>query len=508
MENIQTENLESILSQINENKLSADDQIKIKEILGKYISKNVNEPNNTVLNDSPFEDGFEFPIIEEKVIPQLDENGQYQLFDDNPTQMELNLNINEEIVPTEEKLFVIPEIKEIMTENQSTDSYSDGRKEPIFNLDAMIDVNAKTATISPEILNIEKNRKFKNFETMASNTMGRFHNMFNFTNENGKIDWYNKAVKTVLVLKSVKDVALDNKVVNKLKTFINNKYAKSKLGMKTTEIADTITINLMSREERYNKDFKHTIALLGYDVKELITPNSTPMLTLQDVSDNVNKSLKENLNLELTDNGYSSKFLLTLSDENKVEFIQKMIWPKLTEMMGESVKLFEALNEIKKKNPLCVQISEMATKNNIDEDLFATMLVKNPEILKQKGIKGIDKLLEQKNEIENVYFKNEELAGKNFIVMQNLIKASSSMQKLIVSTNIPKEDKQRILIDMQKTTVKSDNKKKILFETIRDSVISSLQDVDFVKSLREVNESIVKIRMGQQQTKEQKNKPI
>ena len=50
---------------------------------------------------------------------------------------------------------------------------------------------------------------------------------------------------------------------------------------------------------------------------------------------------------------------------------------------------------------------------------------------------------------------------------------------------------------MQKTVVKSDKKKQVLFETVQNSVTVSLQDNDFVKSLREVNESILKIRNKQ-----------
>ena len=258
---------------------------------------------------------------------------------------------------------------------------------------------------------------------------------FHFKDQNGKIDWHNKSEKTILLLKNVKNSVLDNKIVNRVKSLINEKYSNSKLGIKTNKIADTITINLMSREESYNKDFKNTIELLGYEVKELINPNNTPMLTLQDVSNNINKKLKENLDLDLDEKGYSSKFLESLTDENKVRFIQKMVWPKLTEMIGESIKLFEALKEIKGKNVLCKEISAMAIKNNIEEELFATMLLKNPEALKRKGVEGIEKLLEKKEEIESIYFKNEELSGKNFIVIQNLIKASSSMQKLIANSN-------------------------------------------------------------------------
>ena len=59
---------------------------------------------------------------------------------------------------------------------------------------------------------------------------------------------------------------------------------------------------------------------------------------------------------------------------------------------------------------------------------------------------------------------------------------------------------------MQNTVVKSDNNKKVLFKTIQDSVTSSLQDTDFVKSLRDVNESILKIRKNQT-TNTESNRP-
>lgn len=531
---METENLESILSQIVENKLTEEDQMKIKEILGKYgIKKNVEVNNNDV------EQGFEsfneewqdpteldylhehettsVPVSEvsvpiEKPILEIDENGQYQLPFITTPQMQLDLISPEEVSPKiETTIPVIEDVTPVIDSNEPIlgkiatvvdtlpENKVNSRIEPIFTLDAIPEAVAQSTTLNTQdiLQSPPVKTKFKSFENMAQNTLGKVHNLFNFKDQNGKIDWHNKATKTVLLLKNIKNSALDNKLVNRVKSLVNEKYSKSKLGIKTNKIADTITINLMSREERYNKDFKNTIALLGYEVKELIAPNSTPMLTLQDVSNNVNKTLKEKLDLDLTDNGYSSKFLSTLSEENQVRFIQKMVWPKLTEMIGESIKLFEALKEIKSKNPLCKEISQMAMKNNIEEELFITMLLKNPEALKQKGVEGIEKLLEQKIEIENVYFKNEELSGKNFIVIQNLIKASSSMQTLVANSHLPKEQKQQVLLEMKNTVVKSDSKKKVLFETVQDSVTSSLKDNDFVKSLREVNESILKIRNTQ-----------
>ena len=73
-------------------------------------------------------------------------------------------------------------------------------------------------------------------------------NLFNNINEsnylvkkdsNGKIDWYGKAHKTTLVLKGVKNIALNNKVMNKLKAYVGQKYSNSKFGIKATQISDT-----------------------------------------------------------------------------------------------------------------------------------------------------------------------------------------------------------------------------------------------------------------------------
>lgn len=529
------QNLESVLSQMTENKLSEEDHLKIKEILGKY---NINKTttSESVLEHEHLEEGFEFPESEwedpsdldftnhdaneinvqesevvnpvenfqVKSVLKIDENGQYQLPLDESQQMELDLSLQtiepEPVIQKEIKQETTPEnIEPILPEINN-----DGRKEPVLSLEGIEGVEANAATLDTPILP-PKSQKFKNFENMAQNAMGKVHNLFNFRDENGKIDWYGAGKKTVLVLKNVKNAALDNIVVNRLKGMIVKKYSNSKFGIKTNQIADTITVNLMSREERYNREFKNTISLLGYDVKELITPKNEPMLTLQEVSDNLNKNLKENLGLELTNNGYSSDFIKGLNEDQKAQFIQTIVWPKLTEMMAESMKLFEALKDIKAKNPLCREIAQVAKKNDMEPDLFATLLSKSPEILKQKGIKGIDSLLERKEEIENVYFKNEELFGKNFVVLQNLVKASASIQKIVIDSNLSKDYKQKILTDMKTTVIKSDTKKKVLFDTVQESITSSLQDADFVKSLREVNDSILKIRKIQ--NKETTTKP-
>ena len=573
------ENLETILSEMTENKLTEEDQLKIKEILNKYqVNTNTSE---VVLEEHPVEDGFELPDPEwenpldldflsensnevsepnniennkeETVISnvendkeqnatpiiQIDENGQLQLPLEPNLQMELDLSSNQEKVSSdvenhkEQTITPVIQIDENgqlqlpleqdsqmelgLSSNQekiiqnNDDSKKDeptlnlpindinSRKEPVLSLDGLERVSAQSATIdSPLYTNTKTISKFKNFETLANNSLGKFSNLFNFRDENGKIDWYNKAQKTVIVLTNIKNAALDNKVVNTLKSMVVKKYKNSKFGIKTHQIADTITVNLMSREERYNREFKNTMTLLGYDVKELIKPTNEPMLTLQDVSDNINSSLKNKLGLELTTNGYESTLLKELNDEQKVQFIQNIVWPKLTEMMGESMKLFEALKDIKEKNPLYKEISQIAKKNDMEEELFATMLLKSPELLKEKNIKGLDKLLSKKEEVESLYFKNEELFGKNFVVMQNLVKASSSIQKTIAGLDISKDYKQAVLQDMKSTVIKSDNSKKVLFESVQDNITSSLQDNNFVKSLRNINETILKIRQSQQ----------
>lgn len=439
------ENLETILSEMAENKLTEEDQLKIKEILSKYKVSN----NQNVSLEEPIEEGFEVPndewedpldldfltqneegfevvsleksdVVnventnnEEKIQPlfQMDENGQLQLPLEQSGQMELDLSFNQPTLVTDTIESVVAANQQSATVNEANEGNNtpelpineiNGRKEPVLNLDELEGVSAQTATMQPPSIDT-KMFKFKNFESVANNSLGRFNNLFNFRDENGKIDWHNKAQKTVLVLSNIKNAALDNKVVNTLKSMVIKKYNNSKFGIRTNQIADTITINLMSREERYNREFKNTVALLGYDVKELITPTNEPMLTLQDVSDNVNNSLKNQLGLELTNSGYESTLLKELNDEQKVKFIQTIMWPKLTEMMGESIKLFEALKAIKEKNPLSKEIAQLAKKNDMEEDLLATMLLKSPDLLKQKGIKGLDKLLSKKEEIENLY---------------------------------------------------------------------------------------------------------
>lgn len=531
------ENLETILSEMTENQLTQEDQLKIKEILSKY---SVNNQNVSV--GEHVEEGFELPnndweepldldfdflsqnseqndvinetnnntIHEEKnVLPiiQMDEYGQLQLPLEQSIQMELDLSINQpEISAPQVQLEKVESVtaknEQVLGEDSSTPTDnltnlniadSNGRKEPVLNFDGLDSVVAQNIAIETPSMDATM-FKFKSFESLGNNSLGKLNNLFNFRDENGKIDWHNKAQKTVLVLGNIKNAALDNKVVNTLKSMVVKKYNNSKFGIRTNQIADTITVNLMSREERYNREFKNTVALLGYDVKELIKPTNEPMLTLQDVSDNVNNSLKKQLGLELTNHGYEATLLKELNDEQKVKFIQNIMWPKLTEMMGESIKLFEALKDIKQKNPLTKEIAQLAKKNDMEEDLLATMLLKSPDLLKQKGIKGLDKLLARKEDIENLYFKNEELYGKNFIVIQNLIKATNSIQKTIIGLDISKEYKEAILKDMKTTVVKSDNKKSVLLENIQDSVTSSLQDNQFVKSLREINDTIVKIR--------------
>lgn len=515
---METENLENILTQIAENKLTEEDQEQIKKILGKYVVD-----KNATTEEPIFEEGFELPdndwqepeafeldqvkpenitqkveVKVEKIIPEIDSEGQYQLPLESSAQLELDLTTESPKAPIELNQEPIIETQ-VENEIPVIELNLDGRKEPILTFEGL--PNAEENAIPFDALDNQvknkKETKFGKFENMAQNALGKMHNLLNFKDSNGKIDWYGKAFKTAIVLKGVKNVALNNKVMNQVKSYIGKKYNNSKFGIKATQISDTIVVNLMSREERYNKDFKGTMTLLGYNVTELIKPNSTPMLTLQDVSDNVNKVLKEKLNLSLVNGGYASSFISSLNEESKVEMIKTVVWPQLTQMIAESLKLFEALKEVKSKNPLFKEIAQMAKKNNMQEDLFVTMLLKTPDLLKEKGVMGLDKLLNKKTEIEEVYFKNEELSGKNFIVIQNLVKASSSIQKLVASANINQEQKQNILEQMQNTVVKSDKNKKVLFKTVQDSVSSSLQDTDFVKSLRDVNESILKIRKNQ-----------
>lgn len=494
-------NLESILSQMKNNELSEEEQNKIQELLSKYGIINNNQTESTLETEKYVEDGFEHP--------QNDWEEPSDLFFEENQFSEIVLNKELEKQPIESNV-IESSTPELNMMDKLIVNNTDSRKEPILNTEEM---NILESNPVSTINNITENnrvesltsKKFTHFEQIAKNSIEKYHNIFDFMYENRKVDWHGVGKKSVIVLKNIKNTTLDNVIVNRFKKMVANKYQNSKLGIKTKQIADTIRINLMSCEEKYNNDFKNTMKLIGYDVQELIVSTNSPMLTLQEVSDNINKNLKENLGLELTDKGYYSDFITNLSEDQKVEFVEKIIWPKLTQMINESMKLFEALKEIKSKNPLIKEIEKIAEKNNMEKDLFVTMLLKNPEILKSKGVKGIDYLLEKKDEIQNIYFKNEELFGKTFIVVQNLIKASASIQKIVIDSNIPKNEKKEVLTKMQNTVVKSNRNRNVLFENVQENITSSLKDNEFVKSLREVNESILEMRKTQK--KEVLNKP-
>lgn len=506
MDNNTDNEILEILQTINKESISSEDKDAMKKILEKYkIQQNeqnvepefILEPEFELPNDD-WEPRIELDEIQEQInteqepsiipevkkfIPQVDEDGQYLLPLEDEPQIVLDVvNKSEEI--------------ETKTINDSS------RIEPVFSLDEM-DVEAQAITMHNDNI---KPQKFKQFESMAQNSLGKVKNFFNFKNEDGKLDWHNVYSKTVLVVSGTTNALLDNKVVNGLTSFIGKKFKSSKLGVHTTKIADTLTINLMSREDRYNKDFKNTMALMGYSVTELIKPTNEPMLSLEDVSKNIKDKLSESLSVKYNDNTITIKSLENLTPEQKVESINKFIWPKITSMLEESIKLSYAARETRDKNPLYKKIKQVAELNGISEELFVHYLLKDPDFLKNNQFKEFSGLLLKKPEIESLYFKLEEISAKNFVVMQNIVKVGLSIQKTVDELPIEKEEKQAMLLKFNNTVIANKNNKQIVFSTLQESVLDSLKDENYKKSLVEVNSSILKIR-EMNQNKEQVNKP-
>ena len=506
MDNNTDNEILEILQTINKESISSEDKDAMKKILEKYkIQQNkqnvepefILEPEFELPNDDwghsielneiqeQINNEQEPSIIPEvkKVIPQVDEDGQYLLpLEDEPQIVLGVVNKSEEI--------------ETKTINDSS------RIEPVFSLDEM-EVEAQAITMHNDNI---KPQKFKQFESMAQNSLGKVKNFFNFKNEDGKLDWHNVYSKTVLVVSGTTNALLDNKVVNGLTSFIGKKFKSSKLGVHTTKIADTLTINLMSREDRYNKDFKNTMALMGYSVTELIKPTNEPMLSLEDVSKNIKDKLSESLSVKYNDNTITIKSLENLTPEQKVESINKFIWPKITSMLEESIKLSYATRETRDKNPLYKKIKQVAELNGISEELFVHYLLKDQDFLKNNQFKEFSGLLLKKPEIESLYFKLEEISAKNFVVMQNVVKVGLSIQKTVDELPIEKEEKQAMLSKFNNTVIANKNNKQIVFSTLQESVLDSLKDENYKKSLVEVNSSILKIR-EMNQNKEQVNKP-
>ncbi len=175
-------------------------------------------------------------------------------------------------------------------------------------------------------------------------------------------------------------------------------------------------------------------------------------------------------------------------------------------MLEESIKLSYAARETRDKNPLYKKIKQVAELNGISEELFVHYLLKDPDFLKNNQFKEFSGLLIKKPEIESLYFKLEEISAKNFVVMQNIVKVGLSIQKTVDELPIEKEEKQAMLSKFNNTVIANKNNKQIVFSTLQESVLDSLKDENYKKSLVEVNSSILKIR-EMNQNKEQVNKP-
>ena len=522
-----SENLEQILQEMTSGKLSLADYKQINTIIKKY--QETSELSENIFQDEPFiDDGFELPnddfqiddeqLVQEEVntvtekkesvIPKIDENGQYLLSLDEEPQTSFDFEKLEEVIKNNNS---IKNNEPVVTSDLIDKKLDSDKIEPIFSIEDLHDVNQNVLSINDNSLNQYQNYKQKSrfsfFENVATSTLSKFNNAFKFRDENGKIDWYSHKEKTILLLSNVKNAVLDNKIVNSLGKFISNKFKDSSIGIRTTQMADTITINLMSRKDRYNKEFKNTLSLMGYDVTELLSTEHNSKLNLKEVGVNINTELEKTTGLILTNDGYQSNVINSLASTEKIEFIEKIVWPKLTDMMKESVKINQAINEIKRKNPYYKKIAEMAKSAEFSEEMTINLLLNNPNILKEKGIKGVDKLLENKIDIERMYAKNEELCGKSFIALQNIVKAATNMNNLIINLeDVSPKVKEYLFLKMRSTVIDSNKDREITFETLQTSINATLQDKNFVKSLRNVNDSITKIR-EKAQTTNNINKP-
>lgn len=347
---------------------------------------------------------------------------------------------------------------------QMVDILSQGAQTSSFFMDVIkkknsgLEIYESIPEKSPEIK--DKNNKFKN---MIASFKAKVDPSIVFRNPQ-KPDWYEMGHKVGITINKIENKV--SGVVNKFISFF--KKTADSLNVITEATQDKIyLVGAKKNVNKINKQFSKTFDVLGLNGKEL--------LHINDLEENISdKKLKTKISSALqklsiiknkTDNQYSFSILNGLTPELQVEMLQDVLLPKVQAAIKESMDINYSLKNLHVDNKYMKMVVDFSLENNFNPDLVVHSLRNNPDLL--SGYRGIDKLMDNKDNILANANKYEKFVKNNFSYLEELIKVGNRMEEIVKSLPIGDEQKQKFSTTLNNSVIFSQEGATISFNEIK-----------------------------------------
>lgn len=181
--------------------------------------------------------------------------------------------------------------------------------------------------------------------------------------------------------------------------------------------------------KKLNKSFKNNLALLGFDVQEVISGKKNNAIGTDKVQENIEQLLQNKINIHANDGEYDITLLNELDSKMKLEMIKKIIWPSLAKELTSNMELTLYLSQLANNDKALKDLFKFSKKNNIHADIVIHSLKKNPDIL--KNYSDSNKIFENKEQILFSENKYSTLTENNLVVLNSLIKVTEKIKSIL-----------------------------------------------------------------------------
>ena len=205
-------------------------------------------------------------------------------------------------------------------------------------------------------------------------------------------------------------------------------------------ISNTNSFNLIGEKkiiEKISKKYQKNLKLLGFEVEDLNDKDNNYQMSAEDITKLMNEKIEKDFNFSFS--SMSFNILNNLDDNKKVELIEKIIWPKLSNELNDVMNLSIDLNKLTEKKEKLKDLFDFAKLNSIHADVVVHTLKNNSELL--QNLHGYEKVLKSKDDILSLYDKYENLIYNNILVLKSLTDTSNLLKENLKSMNLPSANK-------------------------------------------------------------------
>lgn len=238
-----------------------------------------------------------------------------------------------------------------------------------------------------------------------------------------------------------------------------------------------------------NKKHNSLLETIGFTAKDLDEGfYKENYISTEQVADNIEKDLKKIKFYKHSDK-YENEYLRNLDDETKTQTIYNILWPSLHKHIKECVQVTEILNDFTKTNKFIAILEKFSKKNNLNTEEVINILIQDKDACDNlfKDKKDIRKIKENYNDIVRTLEKFSNFMINNTTILKTLIQVTEDMKEIVLSLDIPENDKSSFVEAVNESQILQIKNKKIFYRTLKNNV-NSLNDQLLEKQEVESNE--------------------